>query len=125
MNREMLVHGPRPRSAPSGAPLRLLKQNRMNEERSLTLFFLLGPHRPDRLLTPDTHPRTGKPRAGFETVGQCQAEDQSRALALRATAQAIIASSKGKAAATAVNLDPQAAVNLADRLQAGAGSGRP
>jgi hypothetical protein len=38
----------------------------------------------DLLLRPDTDPRTGRYRAGFETVAQCQAEDLSRALALRA-----------------------------------------
>ena len=43
----------------------------------------------DLLLKPDTHPRTGRSRAGFETVAQCQAEGLSRALALRATADAI------------------------------------
>lgn len=88
-------------------------------------------YRLDLLLTPDTHPRTGKPRAGFETVVQCHAEDASRALSLRATAQAISAISNGIRPTPAnsqvmrLNLDPQAALNLADRLQAGTESGVP
>lgn len=85
----------------------------------------------DRLLTPDMHPRTGKPRAGFETITQCVAEDFAQALALRATARAISAINNGirptptNSQLTHLNIDPQAAVNLADRLQAGAESGRP
>ncbi len=88
-------------------------------------------YRLDLILKPDTHPRTDRPRAGFETVAECQAEDLSRALALRATAHAIIAISNGirptpaNSPLTRLNIDPQAAVNLADRLQAGAESGRP
>jgi hypothetical protein len=49
----------------------------------------------DRLLTPDMHPRTGKPRVGFETVAQCHAEDHSRAIPLRATAYLVPALRNG------------------------------
>jgi hypothetical protein len=45
----------------------------------------------DLPLEPDTDPRTEKPRAGFETVEQCQAEDESRALGLRAMARWVVA----------------------------------
>jgi hypothetical protein len=106
----------------------------MLRQRAFNLDLLRVPpdeYRLDLLLTPDTHPRTGRPRAGFETVAQCPAEDASRALSLRATAQAIIANNNGTALAPptpdlrSLNLDPLAALNLAYRLQAGTESGRP
>ncbi len=97
----------------------------------LTLRLPPAKYRLDLVFPPDTDPRTGKRRAGFETVGQCQAEDEGRALGLTATADAISALSAGTNATaanselTGLNIDPRVATNLANRLQAGAESRRP
>jgi hypothetical protein len=82
------------------------------------------------LLQPDTDPRTGKPRAGFETVEQCRNEDLLRADGVRTAAQAVSSAKSGEAHGRAseldrFNLDSRAALNLADRLEAGAESGIP
>jgi hypothetical protein len=88
-------------------------------------------YRPDFFLRPDLDPRTGKPRSGFETIEQSKAEDATRALALRATARTLVSSSDGAAPVPEnselkrLNLDPQAASNLANRLAAGAAAGCP
>jgi hypothetical protein len=85
-------------------------------------------NRLDLLLHEDFDPRTGKPRAGFETVAQCQGEDRSRALALREIARTLAPGGDRRTSAQVIaeirrlNLDPLAALNLADRLEAGADS---
>ena len=90
-------------------------------------------HRLDLLLVPCTDQRTGKLKSGFETVAECEEEDRSRAVSIRANAPTatVAAIPNGNRATSAnsqlarLNLDPLAALNLADRLEAGAESGRP
>src|SRR3954467_4316392 len=87
----------------------------------------------DRLLLPHTDPRTGRRKAGFETVADCKAEDGGRAFGLRATAASRIRTnasgirplSPDGIALKRLNIDPAAALNLADRLEAGADTGCP
>jgi hypothetical protein len=74
----------------------------------------------EHLLLPHIDPRTGRRKAGFETVADCQAEDCRRASDLRATAAAV---RRGKLPARSrggIDIDPRAALELADRLEAGA-----
>jgi hypothetical protein len=88
-------------------------------------------YRLDLLLGQGIDPRTGKPRAGFETVNQCRAEDRLRAVGLREIARTLTADPRHPAAVhqlaqlQRLNLDPQAAADLADRLDPGADTGRP
>lgn len=75
------------------------------------------PFRADRTaLTPDTDPRTGKPRAGFETAAQCRAEDRGRALALGATPASVAAILNGTRPAPRLLRSSQAKGSSADTL---------
>lgn len=49
----------------------------------ISIAFPADQYRLDRLLRADIDPKTGKSRAGFETVEQCVIEDGGRALGLR------------------------------------------
>jgi hypothetical protein len=46
-------------------------------------------HSFDMRLRPDTHPRTGQPQFGFESIERCQVEDRNRAHTIRATARSL------------------------------------
>jgi hypothetical protein len=103
--------------------------------RTFYLHLLSPPdeYRLDWLLREAINPRTGKPQAGFETVTECQAEDRSRVMTLRATVQTPpigrgddrSSSARGSAEISHLKLDRQVALNLADRLEAGADTRRP
>lgn len=79
----------------------------------------------DVLLKPGVDPRTGKVKSGFETVADCVAEDEARVQLLRETAARIRANSSGipplspdGIALKRLNIDLEAALHLADRLEA-------
>lgn len=102
------------------------------ELNALNMRHLLPPareYRLDLLVRPDTHPRTGNRRSGFETVARCEAEDRGRASALRAIAESVAAIQNGRrptplnSPLPKLNIDPEAALNLAERLEVGVASG--
>src|SRR5437763_15738627 len=88
-------------------------------------------YRLDLLLQEDIDARTGKPRAGFETVERCLEEDGSRARGLTEIARAL--TNRDGDGATAQKLDQlqrlklnaQAAADLSGRLQTGVETGQP
>src|SRR5436305_12443298 len=85
----------------------------------------------ERLLKADINPQTGKSQSEFETVVDCQEEDKGRALDLRQVARTPSPASHRPAATRLMaeldrlNINPQAASNLADRLETGAETGPP
>jgi len=95
-------------------------------------------YRLDLLLVPRIDPRTGKLKAGFETVAQCVVEDRGRGRSMREIAAGIRVISSGmiwpplavrlgrrglspeRSPQRASNIDPEAARNFAGRLEAAA-----
>src|SRR5579863_7438859 len=77
-------------------------------------------HRIDLLLQREVDPRTGKTRAGFEKGEQSASQDAALAISLIVTANTLLAApGPANSQLTRLNLNPQAATNLADRLDAG------
>lgn len=85
----------------------------------------------DLLLSPDTHPRTRRPRPGFETVEQCRSEDPLRAAGVEEIARTLVPDPYRPVPADTVaqlqrlELNVQRATDLANRPDAGAKSGSP